>query len=156
MITGNKANKQSGGGVYVCKGRHINVQGKTIVENNIGVNGRSGLTLAFSDKNNQAYICNGGLTQGSRIFIGSASTSSNKLPADNALLVKNINEYQKSYYFPEEGQLIYKKEGERSEIYMATAINPFAYSLYLIVALELIGAAAILMKIKRDRSSQDA
>lgn len=150
VLQNNRA-KTSSGGVYVAAGRHINLQGKMVVYNN-QQQGESGsreenIGLASGDRKEQAFIVNAGLSDGSRVGITRAGSAS-----DDALVVKNVTDYQKAYYFADEGSLRFRQTGDKKEIFMATSIRPFGYAVYPLIGMELIAAGAVLAMTRRKKN----
>ena len=89
-VTANKA-KEYGGGVFVDSLHDIGVQGKVIVRNNKNVKDENNDLCLQSGRVSTAYLSNGGLYDGSMIYITSTTT-------DRILAAKQISKYQSSLY----------------------------------------------------------
>ena len=89
-VTGNKA-ELNGGGIYVDSLHDIGVQGKVIVRNNTNSTGKNNNLCLQSGVVSTAYITNGGLYEGSMIYL----TSTTK---DRILAAKEISKYQSMRY----------------------------------------------------------
>lgn len=146
---------QSGGGIYVSEGKYITVQGKMTVSDNMNTTASrtENVCLAFSSAKDQALIVSAGLSDGSRIGLSRISTK-NAAAADNTLVVKNVTEYQKPYYYADDGTLSFQKTGDRTEIYMATSIRPFGLAIYPLIGMELIVGAAILVRARMQKKEK--
>lgn len=89
-VTANKA-KEYGGGVFVDSLHDIGVQGKVIVRNNKNGKDENNDLCLQSGRVSTAYLSNGGLYDGSMIYITSTTT-------DRILAAKQISKYQSSLY----------------------------------------------------------
>lgn len=89
-VTANKA-KDYGGGVFVDSLHDIGVQGKVIVRNNKNGKDENNDLCLQSSMASTAYLSNGGLYDGSMIYITSTTT-------DRILAAKEISKYQSSLY----------------------------------------------------------
>lgn len=135
---------EEGGGIYVDSMYDTNIQGKCIIKNNTDKGGKADVTLqdgVFS----QARLYVGGLTEGSSV--GLDKTSGLSSGGEKLVIGATSFETSSGYYFADRGNLDYRDVGEKKEIFMATATNSYSYAMYLILALELIGAAIVLVPI---------
>lgn len=89
-VTGNKA-QQNGGGIYADSRYDLGVQGKVVVRNNTNTTGLNNDLCLQSGVASTAYLSNGGLYEGSMIYL----TSTTK---DRICAVKDISKYQASQY----------------------------------------------------------
>ena len=146
---------QSGGGIYVSEGKYITVQGKMTVSDNMNTSASraENVGLAFSSSKDQALIVSAGLSDGSRIGLSRISTK-NVAAADKTLVVKNVTDYQKPYYYADDGTLSFETTGDRTEIFMATSIRPFGLAIYPLIGMELIAAAAILLRTRMQKKEK--
>ena len=70
------------------------------------------------------------------------------------LVVKNVTDYQKVYYYADDGKLSFQKTGDRTEIYMATSIRPFGMAIYPLIGMELIIGAAVLIRARMQKKEK--
>lgn len=146
---------ESGGGVYVTEGNYITLQGKMTVTNNqnSATSRQENVALAFAKSSNQAYIVSAGLSNGSHIGLSRISTK-NAAPTNMILVVKNVTDYQRVYYYADDGELSFQKTGDRTEIYMATSIRPFGMAIYPLIGMELIIGAAVLIRARMQKKEK--
>lgn len=147
-----------GGAVYVDEGGIINLTGRCDISENVSkrvaarkVSERKmNLSLISTGDSpaKQAVIYAAGLKAGSDIWINNEGSTV------RTALVKNITEPQTAYFKADAGELEFKIKGEKTEIFMATAMKPFKYAIYLILALEIIGACFVLIPIFRAKRNR--
>lgn len=89
-VTANKT-ELYGGGVYVDSLHDIGVRGKVVVRNNTNSTGLNNDLCLQRGKSSTAYLSNGGLYEGSMIYITSTTT-------ERVLASKLISNYQSSKY----------------------------------------------------------
>ena len=161
-IQSNYAPAKKGGGIFVQRGRHISVQGKTIISGNLELTESrpkiTNVALAYDSDNNQSFIQNAGLSEGSRIGLERVHYQGKNVNSNQILVVKNCTEFQKGYFSADSGKISYKETGDKFEVFMATSVRPFGYAVYPLIAAELVTAAAILTRahIKKKEKAQSA
>ena len=72
------------------------------------------------------------------------------------MLGATVDEQNAGYYFADRGSLDYKDVDKKAEIFMATATNSYGFAMYLIPALELVGAACVLIPAFLKRKAKKA
>ena len=140
-----------GSGMLIGAGGVLSFTGKCIVKNNGTSYNRSNVTLESTGEtaDKLALIYSGGLKHGSEIGINRDSARV------RTVLVKDLREAQAEYFSGDHGnKLTFEITGEGTDIYMATAITPFNYALYIFIALELIAAALLLIPLFRKRRAK--
>lgn len=151
-IQNNYAPAKKGGGIFVQRGRHISVQGKTIISGNLELTDSrpkaTNVALAYENDKNQAFIQSAGLSEGSRIGLERVHYQGKTVNSTQKLVVKNCTNFQMGYYFADSGKITFKETGDKFEVFMATSVRPFGYAVYPLIAAELVTAAAILTRAR--------
>ena len=135
-VTSNKAEK-NGGGVYVDSLRDIGVQGKVIVRNNTNSTGEKNDLCLQSGVTSTAYLTNGGLYDGSMIYI----TSTTK---DKILAAKEISKFQSSRYIKaNNGKAVFDDSSaqQMEEKFVSSVVGPGS------IAVIAGGAAAVVLTV---------
>lgn len=157
-IQNNRAPAKKGGGVFVQKGRHISVQGKMVIAGNLELTDTrpkvTNVALAYDSNSNQSFIQNAGLSEDSRIGLERVHSQGKDVGSNQVLVVKNCTTYQKGYFFADSGKISYKETGDKFEVFMATAVRPFGYAVYPLIAAELVTAAAILTRARMKKKEK--
>ncbi|MBR1873403.1 MAG: hypothetical protein IJ807_00705 [Eubacterium sp.] len=151
-----------GGGVYAAvtddagrgEGSSVNLQGKCIIDNNTSEKKKKVSNLSVDAQGNtrskQAIIHVGWLDSGSKIGINRDKAKV------NACLVNGLREIDTKYFYADSGELEFKKKGERTEVFMATALTPMDKSVFFIAILILVGISAVVIQAYKRRKKGDA
>ncbi len=149
-----------GGGIFAAvvddkgkgEGSSVNFQGKCIVNNNISQKKKITSNLSVDAKGNkrteQAVIHVGWLDRGSKIGINRDKAKV------NVCLVSGMRELDKTFFFADKGELEFKKSGEKTEIFMATAISPIGKALFIAIGLLIVGIVALMLSKLKKRKKE--
>ena len=145
-ITNNTA-KDEGGGVYVDSYYDLCVKGLTVIRDNTSNDTRHNNLCLQEGTASTARVYSGGLYRGSEIYVSTTD--------DESEFSREITEYQKMYFHPEDGSIRFEKTGTVDTPLVASLFgNGSAIVIAVIAALGIIAAAtALLIRRKRGKAN---
>ncbi len=136
-----------GGGVYVDSKVDIGIQGRLVIEGNETTSRKPSDLVLQEGLASRAYAYDGGLLPGSRIGLDRTKSLSSK----GIKSVVNATDYEieAGYFFADRGQIKHKDLKEKTEVFMATALDKYGWGIMLLIVLEIIGGVCAIRVVKK-------
>ncbi|MCR5587381.1 MAG: RICIN domain-containing protein [Lachnospiraceae bacterium] len=138
-----------GGGIFCTQGQTVELEGKCFVDNNTQLDQYDGdITLDTGDGYLPAVIYVGYLEDDSHIGVNATGDINNRE------VVYGVKTTRTHCFFANRGKIYTKDKTKQSRIYMATAVSPFKYALYIIIILELVALFSVIIFVYRKKKKK--
>ncbi len=143
----NNTATSNGGGVFVDPTSSLGVQDFVYIDEN-KVDSEANNVYLNDDSNNHPYINSGGVVEGSKIGISRKDINKSGI---KTILNVSTPEIRKGIYKADKGKLVSKRTKQKDFLLSATVIGSFDKALFLLIGLELVGAAYLIIVAYRKK-----